>query len=190
MKKMVIEGAVWNEQIEVDPQGHFCIGKCIGEDKNYASVHGFDVPMFSYLEALKFQNGCESMHKLFGYKCKGSEQCDIEQTWNRIKDVAWYPDNGLDGDIAWVMQYNYLTDKTHFFGLEKKTFIRLQKWWQQGFKGTLVNLSLGKNTVLCEAGGPEWHDSIVFMQLEDKCVRAGEGIIPGNALVKMVIECD
>ena len=77
MKKMVIEGAVWNEQIEVDPQGHFCMGKCIGGDESYASIYGFDTPLFKYLEYLKFIGGCESMHKIIGFKCVNPEQCDI-----------------------------------------------------------------------------------------------------------------
>ena len=53
-----------------------------------------------------------------------------------------------------------------------------------------MNLSLGENIILSEAGRPEWYNSIVFMQLEDKCVCVGKGMVPGNALVKMVIKCD
>ncbi|CAG8601100.1 410_t:CDS:2 [Funneliformis mosseae] len=164
MREMVIEGLVWNKQITIDPQGHLCMGECIGGDDRHASIHGLSRMMFMMTKAI------------------GSTK--LANNYNMLQ-VAWDPVGSLGGDIAWVTQLNYLTFENHAFGLKKETFIQMQRWWKQGFKGTIVSLSLGKSVL-----GREWHDSIVFVQSENKCICAGNGLIPGNALVKTIIKCN
>ena len=52
MGEMVIEGLAWNKQITIDPQGHFCIGECIGGDDHYASIHGLSKMIFMMIKAI------------------------------------------------------------------------------------------------------------------------------------------